>query len=210
MATITASLLRTALTDHREPPSPTDIILPENSAGLPADWQRMQSENLRVAAILVPFIERATGEIEVLLTERAAHLRHHAGQISFPGGASEPEDTDLAATAIREAREEVGLRAEQIEVIGFLRPQWTISNFAMTPVIALVSEPVTLALQASEVASAFCAPADVLLNPDSHRIERRQVGEATFDTVETVWQSRRIWGATATVLRRISFLLRNN
>ncbi|MFK8053688.1 MAG: CoA pyrophosphatase [Woeseiaceae bacterium] len=199
--------IRAALASYRSAPGPRDIIPPENATGLPEDWPAGGRSGLRVAAILVPLVVRQGGEIDVLLTERAAHLRHHAGQISFPGGAEEAADRGLADTAVREAREEVGLDPSLVEVVGYLKPQWTISNFAMTPVIGLVSEPVSLELQTDEVADAFFAPASHVLDLNQHRVERRSLGAISFDTVEASWDGRRIWGATATVLNRLAKII---
>ena len=124
---LTADRLREALSGHVGAPDPTDIELPVAEHRLPAGWREEHMAAVRIAAILVPFIDTADG-LQVLLTERAAHLRHHAGQISFPGGAAEPGDTDLAMTALRETEEEVGIPTGRVEVLGFLRPQWTISG----------------------------------------------------------------------------------
>lgn len=199
--------MREALRRFRQPPPPRAIILPENASGLPPDWQAEREVGLRIAAILVPMREHADGSLDVLLTERAAHLRQHAGQISFPGGAAEPHDADLAATALRESHEEVGLEPDQVDVLGYLAPQWTISNFAMTPVIGLLRGEISLRLQEEEVADAFWIPARHLFDAGQQTIARRRMGDIEFDTVELHWQGRRIWGATATVIRRLTQLL---
>ena len=210
MNTLTEQQLRAAFSDHRSPPDPFDIVAPDNATPFPDDWLADKREGLRGAAILVPFVRDADGGLHVLLTQRAAHLKHHAGQVSFPGGAREPGDTSLADTAIREAAEEVGLASGRTDVVGYLRPQWTISNYAMTPVIAIVDGPVDLTLQESEVADAFQVPAEVLLDRRRHRIERRTFQSIEFDTVEILWRERRIWGATATVISRITKIMENN
>ena len=144
------------------------------------------------------------------MTERAAHLKHHPGQISFPGGAREPEDADLAATALRETSEEVGIPVSPQNIIGYLKPQWTISRYAMTPVIALVDGPIAPAVDPAEVADAFLVPAATVFDARNHDVQRRQFEGMEFDAVEINWRTKRIWGATATVIQRISKVLENN
>ena len=92
--------------------------------------------DLRDAAVLVPLVQREAGW-QFILTRRTDSLRHHAGQVSFPGGAAETNDSDAAQTAIREAEEEIGLRPAQVEVVGFLPEHPVISGFSVTPVVAL-------------------------------------------------------------------------
>ncbi|MEO0630799.1 MAG: CoA pyrophosphatase, partial [Planctomycetota bacterium] len=113
--------MRRALVGHEAPPDPQDVVVPEAEPALPADWRERRVAGARHAAILVPFVDTGAG-LEVVLTERAAHLKHHPGQVSFPGGAAEPRDADLAATALRETEEEVGIEASRVEVLGYLRP----------------------------------------------------------------------------------------
>ena len=161
---------------------------------------------MRHAAILVPFVDAGAG-LEVVLTERAAHLKHHPGQVSFPGGAAEPGDADLAATALREAEEEVGIARERVEVLGYLRPQWTVSGYAMTPVIGLVAGDVALEPDPAEVAEAFRVPAGHLFDANQHRRERREYEGLAFDVIEIRWRQHRIWGATAGVIQRLHRIL---
>ena len=88
---------------------------------------------LKPAGVLVPIIERVEG-LSVLLTQRASHLKHHAGQVSFPGGSMEEHDDDVRATALRETQEEVGISPHEVDVIGYLKTMPTITGFAVTPV----------------------------------------------------------------------------
>ncbi len=203
---VDASRLRQALEGHTAAPDPTDIVLPVPEDRLPAGWRERRLSGVRHAAILVPFVDAGAG-LEVVLTERAAHLKHHPGQVSFPGGAAEPEDVDLAATALREAEEEVGIARDRVEVLGYLRPQWTVSGYAMTPVIGLVAGDVALAPDPTEVAEAFRVPAGHLFDAGQHRREQREYEGLTFDVIEIQWQRHRIWGATAGVIERLHRLL---
>jgi 8-oxo-dGTP pyrophosphatase MutT (NUDIX family) len=150
----------------------------------------------------------------VLLTRRTAHLRDHAGQISFPGGRAEPQDRDAAATALREAAEEVGLHADAVEIVGALPAYTTITRFVVTPVVALV-EPVDLAglrLDGFEVDEAFEVPLDYLMTPAHHRRHRFEFEGVERRFLSMPWEGpgadgrRReyfIWGATAAMLRNL-------
>lgn len=198
--------LRRALAGYESPPDPNDVVLPVADDALPEGWRERRLAGARHAAILVPFVDTGAG-LEVVLTERAAHLKHHPGQVSFPGGAAEPQDADLAATALRETEEEVGIAASRVEVLGYLRPQWTISGYTMTPVIGLVSGAVSLLPDPSEVATAFQVPATHLFDARQHRHFRREYDGYAFDALEIQWQQHRIWGATAGVIDRLHRVL---
>ncbi len=168
------------------------------------------------AAVLVPLVQRPASAdddgLHVLLTRRTEHLRDHAGQISFPGGRSEPEDGSPEATALREAAEEVGLAQHEVEIIGRLPAYTTVTSFVVTPVIALVPAPYTVALDSFEVAEAFEVPLAWLMNPAHHRRhlfthenEERQFLSMPWPGVGPDGQPREyfIWGATAAMLRNL-------
>lgn len=168
------------------------------------------------AAVLVPLVQRpASGHddgLRVLLTRRTEHLRDHAGQISFPGGRTEPEDGGPAATALREAEEEVGLPHRQVEVIGQLPTYTTVTSFVVTPVVALVQAPYPVALDSFEVAEAFEVPLAWLMNPAHHRRHLFQYEGDERQFLSMPWtgpgadgQTREyfIWGATAAMLRNL-------
>lgn len=148
------------------------------------------------AAVLVPIVLRASGPT-VLLTERTPHLRDHGGQVSFPGGRSEPGDASPVETALREAEEEVGLERSQVEVLGTLPDYCTGTGFRVTPVVGLVSPPLNLRLDDFEVAEVFEPPLGFLLDP-AHHLRQRIVYEGVEREYWTVpWQGHYIWGATA-------------
>lgn len=151
------------------------------------------------AAVLIPLVDRGD-ELSVLLTLRADALRHHAGQISFPGGRLEPGDSDAVAAALRESEEEIGLRREFVEVIGLLPDHVVISGFRVTPVVGLVRPGFELVLDPTEVAGTFEAPLRHLLDPATHARRRRRIGEVEVETLELPWGSFNIWGATAGML----------
>jgi len=167
------------------------------------------------AAVLVPLVMRADA-LHVLLTRRTDHLRDHAGQISFPGGRSEPDDADAAATALRETHEEVGLDRSHAEVIGCLPAYTTVTGFVVTPVIALIHPPFTLALDAFEVAEAFEVPLPFLMTPAHHQRHRFDFDGGERQFLSMPWQGQAadgtprdyfIWGATAAMLRNLYHFL---
>jgi 8-oxo-dGTP pyrophosphatase MutT (NUDIX family) len=157
------------------------------------------------AAVLVGIVARA--EPTVLLTQRTAHLSTHSGQIAFAGGKCDPHDADAAATALREAHEEVGLAAAHVEVLGHLPEYITGSAFHVTPVVGLISPDMHLTPNPHEVASAFEVPLAFLMNPAHHRWHVYE-----FQGVQRRWLSMPyavdghthfIWGATAGMLRNL-------
>ena len=180
---------------------------PEFTADGHADTDR----DLAHAAVLIPLVVR-DGGVHVLLTRRSEHLRDHAGQISFPGGRAEPTDADSAATALREAEEEIGLSRRHVEVVGQLPVYTTITAFAVTPVVALVHPPFSLALDPSEVADIFEVPLSHLMTPAHHQRHAFSQAGMTRYFYSMPWEiagagdaKKRyfIWGATAAILRNL-------
>lgn len=167
------------------------------------------------AAVLVPLVQRPHG-LQVLLTQRTDHLRDHAGQISFPGGRAEAEDSGPTGTALREAHEEVGLPHHCVDVIGCLPVYTTVTRFVVTPVVALVQPPFELALDSFEVAEAFEVPLDYLMNPAHHRRHLFEYDGGQRQFLSMPWHGPGadgqmkeffIWGATAAMLRNLYRLL---
>jgi len=154
---------------------------------------------LTPAAVLVPIVVRGSG-LTVLLTQRTAHLRDHAGQVSFPGGRSEPGDPSAEATALREAEEEVGIDPAQVEILGRLPDYRTGTGFVVTPVVGLVTPPLNLKLDDFEVAEVFEPPLDFLLDRANHQRQTIQARGALREFWAMPWQGYFIWGATAGML----------
>ena len=157
------------------------------------------------AAVLIPIVDHPAG-LTVLLTQRASHLRNHAGQISFPGGRIEEGETALEA-ALREAQEEISLEREFIEVIGYLEPQLIISGFWVTPVVSFVRPGFALHLDSNEVETTFEVPLAHVLDPHNHRSRERRIGETTVQVYDIPFGEHRIWGATAGMLMTLYRLL---
>lgn len=153
---------------------------------------------LSPSAVLMPIVARA--EPTVLLTERAAHLPRHAGQVSFPGGRVHDLDKDLIDTALRETHEETGIAAEFVSLAGFLDPYETGTGYAILPVVGLVREGFTLAADANEVAEIFEVPLSYLLDPANRERHSRTWQGRKRDYYAYTYQGHYIWGATAAML----------
>ena len=162
------------------------------------------------AAVLVPLVMRE--QLTVLLTERTAHLSTHSGQVAFPGGRQDPGDADAAATALREAQEEVGLVPAAVEVLGCLPTYVTGTAFVVTPVVGLVAPDAALTPNPYEVADVFEVPLAFLMNPAHHERHRYEVNGQPREWFAMPYQDgarqRYIWGATAGMLRNLYRFLR--
>ena len=160
-------------------------------------------ETKRNAAVLVVLVEREHG-LNVVLTRRAAHLKHHAGQISFPGGKHENTDIDLQYTALRETQEEIGLNLTSSNIVGAIGNYSTISGFSVTPYIAITDDIPPLQIDKNEVEYAFEVPLAYCLAPQnllSHPVTRL---EQTYQVYFIPWENTYIWGATAGILKNLS------
>jgi len=155
------------------------------------------------AAVLVPLVPRESG-LGVVLTRRTDALRHHPGQVSFPGGRVEDDDADVVAAALREAQEEVGLARSQAQPLGYLDPLATITGFRVLPVVARIDPGFVAVPDPAEVSDVFEVPLDWLMSPGNlrniamdYRGRRREVFEFLRPPSAP---AQRIWGATASIL----------
>jgi len=164
-------------------------------------------ESPRRAAVLVPIVERPEG-LNVLLTERAAHLRNHAGQVSFPGGRLEGDHETPVDAALRETEEEIGLERGHITIVGYLESHIIFTGFHVVPVVGFVRPQFTLQPNPKEVASVFEVPLVHILDPTNHGTRVRTVEGGEIHVYNIPYGERVIWGATAGMLMSLYRLLR--
>jgi len=156
----------------------------------------------RRAAVLVPFVRRDDA-LSVLFTRRTAHLRTHAGQISFPGGAIEAGDSDPVAAALRETFEETGIEPDRVEPFGYLDGFETVSGYFVSPVTGFVRGDYALKPDPEEVDEVFEVPLDFILAPERLRRVDFDWHGRIRTTYEFEWDGRRVWGATASILKNL-------
>ncbi len=158
------------------------------------------------AAVLIAITNRS--EPGLILTQRPTTMRRHAGQVAFPGGRVDPEDTDAIAAALREAEEEVALSRAHVHVIDVMTDYRTVTGFDITPVIAVIPPDLSLIPHVHEVAAVFEVPLSFIFDP-ANRAERTVMVEGIERRYfEIMWGERRIWGATAAMLANLSARLR--
>ncbi len=159
------------------------------------------------AAVLIAVVTHAD-HLSILLTQRTQHLHDHPGQISFPGGRSDPEDPTPEATALREAQEEIGLPSDRVEILGRLPNYLTITGYQVTPVVSLVRPGHSYQVDEFEVAEIFEVPLSFLMNPHhhEHRLWDSPQGYRRFYAMP--YENKFIWGATAGMLRNLYHFLR--
>ncbi len=195
------AVIEARLANTRPRHAPQDWLAPGLSVEESRSLQAYLPESPIPAAVLVPLVERAEG-LTVLLTQRASQLKHHAGQISFPGGRTEPEDAGPREAALREAHEEIGLEARFVTVVGYLSDHILLSGFRVTPVVAFVRPGFELSLDAQEVEDTFEVPLHHVFAPVNHRSGRRRLVavEREVQVWDIQYEGHNIWGATAGML----------
>ncbi|MDB6164567.1 MAG: hypothetical protein JWL98_1999 [Xanthomonadaceae bacterium] len=169
-----------------------------------------------LAAVLVGLVPRPDG-LQVLFTRRTHGLRHHAGQVSFPGGRVEPGDADACAAALRETAEEVGIDAPEIHPLGYLDPVRTVTGFRVLPLVAVIASDYVAKPHPGEVEEVFEVPFSYLMDPDNLRtidVEFRGRPRSVLEFVDPVepldvGRQRRIWGVSASILLNLRERLEN-
>jgi 8-oxo-dGTP pyrophosphatase MutT (NUDIX family) len=158
-----------------------------------------REQPVRPAAVLIPVVDHP--QPTVLLTQRAAHLNDHAGQIAFPGGKIDATDKSPLETALREAEEEIGLGREYVDPIGYLDLYGTSFGFRILPTVARVRPGFRLRINKSEVDDAFEVPLLFLMDPANHQLHSREFRGMERSYYAMPFAERYIWGATAGILR---------
>ncbi len=155
------------------------------------------------AAVLLPIIPHEKGD-QILLIQRAFHLKHHPGQMAFPGGRWEKTDIDLMATALRETQEEIGLTLSRHDIFGQLPSLKTVSGYCVTPFLAKIETPKHLQLDQNEVHDSFYASLSDLLDPQNHH-QTQVWRKGKMKTIYSIpCQGKNVWGATAQMLVTLS------
>lgn len=158
-----------------------------------------REQPIRPAAVLVPVVDHP--QPTVLLTQRAAHLNDHAGQISFPGGKIDATDASPLETALREAEEEIGLSREFVDPVGYLDLYGTSFGFRILPAVARIRPGFKLRINHSEVDDAFEVPLAFLMDPANHQLHSKEFRGVERTYYAMPFEERHIWGATAGILR---------
>ncbi len=153
------------------------------------------------AAVLVPLFQK-DGDCHLLFTKRSEEVKYHKGEISFPGGMVDEEDSELERTALREAFEEIGLKESDVQIIGVLDDIVTITEFIITPIVGLFPYPYPFKVSEGEIAELIEVPLTSLLNEDS--FSEREIFRAGQNEIVFAYQYGKhiIWGATARILKQ--------
>lgn len=164
------------------------------------DYSAPVNRVLRPAAVLVA-VQKGLAGPEVVLTKRSSRLKHHPGQIAFPGGKLDEEDDGAVGAALREAREEIGLDMALVEVFGTLPSHETVTGFEITPVVGCITGAFTARPEAGEVEEVFTVPLAHVTDPGRFFIERRRWRNEWRQFFTVPYGPYYIWGATARILR---------
>jgi 8-oxo-dGTP pyrophosphatase MutT (NUDIX family) len=172
----------------------------------PGKMLEQPQPGLRESAVLAPLFIR-DAQPYLVFTKRRAALRNHGGQISFPGGARDPDDSTPLHTALRETREELGIPPETIEVLGMLDEVPTITNFRILPFVGAIPTDFAYLPSPDEIEKVIEVPLVHLFNPSVHRVERRWVMESEREIYFYDYGPNVIWGVTARILRGLLQLI---
>jgi len=163
---------------------------------------------LRPASVLLPLVERGGG-LSLILTRRAALLKHHPGQVAFPGGKQEPGDPSPLAAALREAEEEIGLAGGIVEPLGALDAHETVTDFLVTPFVGVVPKGFRPRPDPAEVEEVFEVPLAFVLDPANLQVHGRKWQGVTRRYYAIPYGPHYIWGATARMLKNFADRMRD-
>jgi len=159
------------------------------------------NNSFHLASVLIPIVYNSqTDGWDLVLTKRASHLKHHPGEISFPGGRFEQSDQNLQMTALRETHEEIGIQPNQVKIIGKLPRQKTISQYHVTPFVGIVEAGYNIILDRNEVEEAFLVPLNFVLNSSNQQKVERKINNQSLSYYVIQYNEYNIWGATAKML----------
>jgi len=166
-------------------------------------WQASGHDEFRPAAVLVPLFWQ-DNEIHILLTKRSENLKHHSGQVSFPGGGFDAADMTIRQAAIRETQEETGITAEFIEVVGYLDDIKTISNFYVTPFVGILKDGFSIKINEDEVSEVFSVPLSFFI--DEMNCQKQSANYKGENVHYYVYQHEKytIWGVTAEIIVKLT------
>jgi 8-oxo-dGTP pyrophosphatase MutT (NUDIX family) len=167
-----------------------DVTLPPN-------------RKLRDAGVLIALLDDPDG-LRLVLTKRNSALKHHPGQIAFPGGKVDPGDDGPVGAALRESREEIGLDPANVKILGALAPHETVTSFNVTPVVGRVLRPFTPVPEAGEVDEVFTVPFAHVTDPANYQIQSRLWRGSKRSYFVVPYGPYYIWGATARILRALA------
>ncbi|HIN13774.1 MAG TPA: CoA pyrophosphatase [Gammaproteobacteria bacterium] len=164
----------------------------------------LKKTQLKHAAVLIGLVDDPKNGLSLLLTRRTTNLKHHAGEISLPGGSfDEDQDTDIQSTALREAKEEIGLSSEQTEILGFLEPQISLgTGFIVTPIIAHLESSFVPQIDTNEVEELFSVPLSFFTNNNNLNHEHRIFDQIKWSVYSYHYEDYLIWGLTAQIIRK--------
>jgi len=161
------------------------------------------NRKLKPAAVLMAIMGTG-GVARVVLTQRASTLKHHPGQIAFPGGKVDATDEGAAAAALREAHEEIGLCPENVDIIGCMAPHETVTGYYVSPFVGRIRAPFVPVSEPGEVAEVFSVPLSFLMAPANFRVERRRWQGKWRAFYVVPYGPYYIWGATARMLKGLA------
>ncbi len=163
----------------------------------------------RQASVLLPLVKNENKDHwDIILTKRALHLKHHPGEISFPGGQFEQQDQNLETTAKRETEEEIGIASRYIHTIGRLPRQNTISQYQVSPFVGIIDPNYELSIDENEVAEAFLVPLAFMIDSSNHQKVSRNINNQSFSYYLIQYNDYKIWGATARMIVNLSRMLK--
>ncbi len=205
---LTPEIVRSRLIDTKASTHIDDAYNYKDFKNFPDNDGSLFSDTFSLASVLVPIVKNSKS-LKVLFTKRSKILGDHPGEVSFPGGRMNKDDKNICSTAVRETYEEVGIKRNQMEIIGFLDPIITISGFLVTPIVAFIDDNIKYVIDEIEVESVFEVPLSFLLNPENKHKSNRVFNGKNFLVTEYFYEKYKIWGATAMIILLLKNLLKN-